>query len=66
MDRLQLATERSNQEKSPLFEKTIEFTVLWYKQYYSSERKKSISDLTLDQINEYCNLAKIKDLKWTI
>jgi CDP-glucose 4,6-dehydratase len=48
------------------FEKTIEFTVLWYKQYYSSERKKSISDLTLDQINEYCNLAKIKDLKWTI
>lgn len=48
------------------FEKTIEFTVLWYKQYYSSKRKKSISDLTIGQINEYCNLAKLKELKWTI
>lgn len=48
------------------FEKTIEFTVLWYKQYYNSERKKSVSDLTLDQINQYCDLAKIKKIKWTI
>lgn len=48
------------------FEKTIEFTVLWYKQYYSSKREKSISDLTIYQINEYCNLAKTKELKWTI
>ena len=48
------------------FEKTVEFTVNWYKQYYSSSRKKSISCLTLDQINEYCDLAKIKELKWTV
>ena len=48
------------------FKKTIEFTVVWYKEFYSSESKKSISDLTLNQINEYCEVAKIKKLKWTL
>ena len=47
------------------FKKTIGFTVVWYKEFYSSESKKSISDLTLNQINEYCKVAKAKKLKWT-
>lgn len=47
------------------FHKTIELTVLWYKEYYNPERKKSIYDLTLSQINEYCKIAKSKNLRWT-
>ena len=48
------------------FKKTIEFTVLWYKKFYSLDAKDSISDLTLNQINEYCEVAKTKKLKWTL
>ena len=48
------------------FKQTIEFTVVWYKKFYSSELKDSIYDLTLNQINEYCEIAKTKKLKWTL
>ncbi|MDB4390606.1 CDP-glucose 4,6-dehydratase [Akkermansiaceae bacterium] len=48
------------------FEQTIELTVLWYKQYYDPKGNKSVYDLTLGQINEYCEVARIKELKWTI
>ena len=47
------------------FDKTIELTVLWYKEYYSSNKEGSCFDLTLNQINQYCEIAKFKELKWT-
>ena len=48
------------------FKMTIEFTVNWYKEFYSSKINQSISDLTLNQINNYCQIAKAKKLKWTL
>ena len=48
------------------FEKTIKFTVVWYKEFYSSKTKKSISELTLLQIKKYSEIAKAKKLKWAL
>jgi len=47
------------------FEKTIEYTVSWYKMFYSSTREKSVKDFTMEQIENYIRLAKKKNLKWT-
>ena len=46
------------------FSKTIELTVIWYKKYYANNN--SISELTFNQINDYCDIACRKKLKWTI
>ena len=48
------------------FSQTIEFTVDWYKQFYSKERTISTSELTLSQIKDYSKIAKEKKLKWAI
>ena len=45
------------------FSKTIEFTVVWYKEYYSGNIDK-ISSLTRNQIIQYSKLAKKKNIKW--
>ena len=46
-----------------IFEETIGMTVQWYKTFYQ-DRSKSISDVTLRQIDEYMNLAKKRGLSW--
>lgn len=48
------------------FEKTIEFTVNWYKEFYSSKTNRDITNLTLSQIKEYCEIAQKKNLKWAL
>ena len=46
------------------FGATVNLTTTWYKQFYNSNRKITISELTLSQINFYSNLAKTKKIKW--
>ncbi len=48
------------------FNKTIELTVLWYKEFYSQNKNRSTLDLTLDHIDQYCKIAKSKKLKWSL
>jgi CDP-glucose 4,6-dehydratase len=43
---------------------TIKFTSEWYYDFYNSD--KNILDVTMDQINEYENMAKEKGLIWTV
>ena len=45
------------------YEDTIKFTSEWYYDFYKSE--KDIFDKTLEQILEYENMAKHKELHWT-
>jgi CDP-glucose 4,6-dehydratase len=45
------------------YKDTIRFTSEWYYDFYISDR--NIFDKTLEQITEYENMAKTKDLKWT-
>ncbi|MDO8455095.1 MAG: CDP-glucose 4,6-dehydratase [Sulfurimonas sp.] len=45
------------------YKDTIRFTSEWYYDFYNSD--KNILDKTLEQITEYENLAKEKELKWT-
>lgn len=47
------------------FSKTIEFTVNWYKAYYSKS-KTDIFRLTTKQIKNYTLIAENKKIKWTI
>ena len=44
------------------FEETIEFTALWYKKYY--EEKMNMREFSIQQIQEYCALAKDRGLLW--
>ncbi|MDG1709835.1 MAG: CDP-glucose 4,6-dehydratase [Schleiferiaceae bacterium] len=66
---LKLSCEKANHDLDWYttldFKKTIELTVNWYKHYYSAGRNDSISNLTLNQIKEYCDAAKIQNLRWT-
>ena len=45
------------------YKDTIRFTSEWYYSFYKSES--NIFDKTLDQISEYENMAKEKELAWT-
>ena len=45
------------------YKDTIRFTSEWYYDFYMSDR--NIFDKTMEQITEYENMAKTKDLKWT-
>ena len=45
------------------YKDTIKFTSEWYFDFYKSE--KSIFNKTLEQITEYENMAKQKELHWT-
>jgi CDP-glucose 4,6-dehydratase len=44
------------------FKETVEFTALWYKKYYEDSKK--MLELSKQQIQEYCSLAKIKGMEW--
>ena len=46
------------------YKDTIRFTSEWYYDFYQN-KDKSILDKTLEQISEYENMAKDKDLTWT-
>ena len=43
------------------FEETIKMTVEWYKHYYKNTEK-SMYDYTIDQINQYVKLAKLRSI----
>ena len=45
------------------FEQTCEFTASWYKKYYKN-KSIDMEEFTLNQIQEYSNLAKKRGLKW--
>ena len=45
------------------FKETIKFTSEWYYDFYKTDKK--ILNKTLEQITEYENIAKEKNLKWT-
>jgi CDP-glucose 4,6-dehydratase len=46
------------------FEKTVQMTVEWYKYYYQSQNQ-SMLDFSVQQIENYTELAASKLLKWT-
>ena len=48
------------------FESTIKLTVEWYRNFYSLKQDESILNTTVNQINEYCEAAKVRKLKWTL
>ena len=41
-------------------------TVSWYKDYYQNEKRKSMYEYTVGQVNEYIDLAKKKKIEWSI
>jgi CDP-glucose 4,6-dehydratase len=45
------------------FSDMVKMTVEWYKCYYQN-RRQSMYDFTVSQINEYTGLAKVKDISW--
>lgn len=46
------------------FESTLEMTAKWYDHFYNGDSDQ-ILEYTLDQINEYSNLAREKKIAWT-
>ena len=47
------------------FNETARFTTNWYKNFYSKKLESNeVSDLILDDINEYLVLKKEKNIKW--
>ena len=46
------------------FDETTEFTSAWYSAFYRS--KKDMLELTLDQVRQYIDKARIKQQAWTI
>jgi CDP-glucose 4,6-dehydratase len=45
------------------FEETVKMTVEWYKEYYKN-KKHSMYDFTVDQIDTYTKIAKINNIAW--
>lgn len=45
------------------FEETVKMTVEWYKYYYHNENQ-SMLDFSINQINEYVEIASLRDIKW--
>jgi CDP-glucose 4,6-dehydratase len=45
------------------FKDTIKFTSEWYFNFYKTDR--NIFDMTIEQIQDYENIAKIRSLSWT-
>jgi CDP-glucose 4,6-dehydratase len=45
------------------FKETVRMTAEWYKYYYQNSRE-SMHDYTLSQLEEYANLAKVRQLSW--
>jgi CDP-glucose 4,6-dehydratase len=46
------------------FEETVRMTVEWYKTYYQDVNR-SMHEFTIDQIQEYTQFAKSRDIIWT-
>jgi len=44
------------------FNEVVEMTISWYKNYYVSQ--KSMTDFTIKQINQYCEIAEKRTLSW--
>ena len=44
------------------FEETVQMTVEWYKTYYD-ERNKLMHDFSVEQITEYIEFAKSRNIK---
>ena len=47
------------------FEETVKMTVEWYKTYYQ-EHDNSMHDFSIEQITEYIEFAKSRNIKWSI
>lgn len=47
------------------FEETLEFTMSWYKDFYSLDSKFNATDYTNDQIKKYVDKAKNKGILWS-
>ena len=66
---LKLSIDKSNEilgwESVWDFEKTIEKTILWYKEFYSKKDEKLIKKFTLTQINDYIDTASKINIPWT-
>ena len=41
-------------------------TVSWYKNYYQGDEDQSMYEFTVEQINEYMQLAEKKGIEWSI
>jgi CDP-glucose 4,6-dehydratase len=46
------------------FEETIEFTMSWYKKFYSSQAEFNALDYTTNQIKEYVRKAEDRKIQW--
>ena len=53
-----------NWQANLTYAETIKLTGEWYYDFYKTD--KNIMNVTMDQIEEYVNLAKEKGLKWTV
>ena len=49
-------------ESNLSFEDTLRFTIEWYKDFYNS--KDCMREKSIEQINEYCEIAKKHELNW--
>ena len=48
------------------FEDTVRMTVSWYKDYYQGAEDQSMYEFTVEQIDEYMQLAEKKGIEWSI
>ena len=46
------------------FEKTVDFTAEWYNEFYKDNQK--AADVTSKQIDNFCELAKKQQIKWSM
>jgi CDP-glucose 4,6-dehydratase len=46
------------------FVETIEFTMKWYGGYYDDLDNFSAAEITQDQIDKYCEIARLKNITW--
>jgi len=46
------------------FSDTVRFTADWYKQFHENDSK-DMSGICLNQIEEYCEIARISDISWS-
>ncbi len=56
------ALDRLSWKSTMDFKQTISFTSDWYKEYLNDNN--NIKDLSINQILEFCELAKTKKIKW--
>lgn len=48
------------------FEDTVRMTVSWYKNYYQGAEDQSMYEFTVEQIDEYMQIAEKKGIEWSI